>query len=596
MRTEEKRGSSKKRPTARRRKRVARKRKRDGIYLCGGKRSTRIPAKWLKILRSIPDYNPLKTAAEGMYFDADSAQLALDFFPECLQHVKGGRFAGQPFALVLWEQGIIANLFGWKRADGTRRYRECMIFVGRKNGKTSLAAGIALEVLFCDGEPGAEIYSAAAEAKQAAIIFDVGTAMVRKEQALFDRCTIYGGGPTGQSKAIVLKDMSGTWKVLSADAKTKHGFNVHCAIIDELHAIPDRSLVDVLLTGTGTRRQPLVVYTTTSDIERESVCNEKVDYAEKVRDGHVDDPCFLPVLYAATPDDDWKKKSTWRKANPNYGISLEPEYVEREFRRACETPGYENTFKRLHLNLRTEQMNRWLSLDHWTACAHGVTDAVACRQRMIEQLQGAECYGGLDLGSTSDLTALCLYFELDESPDILLPWFWCPRDGAKKKDREYRDLYDSWHRAGFLEYTDGNIADYDRIREDINGITNQFGLIDLAVDRLFQGAQLCTQLMDDGLNVVAFGQGFLSMAAPTKEFEERVVAHRIMHGANPILRWMASNVCVITDKVGNMKPTKPDRNSPLKVDGIVAAIMALGRLTAQPATKPSVYEDPDYGL
>lgn len=594
MRTEEKTGSSKKRSKAR--KKTARSARRQRVYLCQGRRSVRIPAKWLKILRAIPGYDPVGTAKPGMYFDADAARLALDFFPECLRHVKGATHAGRPFTLRFWEQGIVANLFGWKRADGTRRYRECLIFVGRKNGKTTLAAGIALEVLFCDGEPGAEVYSAAAEAKQAAIIFDVGAAMVRKEEALFNRCTIYGGGPTGQSKAIVLKDLSGTWKVLSADAKTKHGFNVHCAVIDELHVIPDRRLVDVLLTGTGTRKQPLVIYTTTSDIERESVCNEKVDYAEKVRDGHVEDAAFLPVLYAARPEDDWKKKRTWRRANPNYGISLQPEYLEREFRRACETPGYENTFKRLHLNLRTEQMSRWLSMEHWTACGAGVTKAAAWRQKMIQELQGAECYGGLDLGSTSDLTALCLWFGRDEPPDILLPWFWCPRDGAKKKDHEYRDLYDSWHRAGFLEYTDGNVADYDRIREDINGIANQFGLVDLAVDRLFQGAQLCTQLMDDGLNVVAFGQGFLSMAAPTKEFEERVVAHLIQHGANPLLRWMASNVCVVTDKVGNMKPTKPDRSSPLKVDGIVAAIMALGRATAQPAPKKSAYEDPDYGL
>ncbi len=589
MRTEARAGSSKTRAV-----RKGAKRK-PMIYSCGGKKSARIPAKWLKIIRAIPGYDAVATATKGMYFDGDAAQLSLDFFPECLTHVKGP-LSGKPFELILWEQAIVACIFGWKRPDGTRRYREVMIYLPRKNGKTTLAAGIALEVLFCDGEAGAEIYSAASEAKQAGIIFDIGAAMVRNEPTLSDCSRIYGGGPTSQSKAIVRDDLSGSWKVLSADVKSKHGFNVHCAVVDELHAMPNRDLVDTLLTGTGSRAQPLIIYTTTSDIERESVCNEKVDYAQKVRDMHVDDASFLPILYGVTKEDDWKLEATWKQANPNYGISLRPDYIEREFKRAVETPGYENTFKRLHLNLRTEQVSRWLSMDHWRECAHGVKDPRAWRQEMLVALQGRQCYGGLDLGSTSDLTALVLLFEMDDEPDIMLPWFWCPQRGAKAKDNEYRDLYDAWNRAGFLEYTPGNVADYDQIRAEIGDVADHYGVRDLAVDRLFQGAQLCTQLMDDGLNVIAFGQGFLSMAAPTKEFEERVINHAFNHGGNPILHWMASNVCIIQDKVGNMKPTKPTRSSPLKVDGIVAAIMALGRLTAQPAQTVSAYEDPEYGL
>lgn len=557
---------------------------------------SRIPSKWARILQDIPGYDPIATAGPGNYFDPTIAQLALDFFPECLTHVEG-EIAGDPFVLEPWQAAPVANIFGWKRRDGTRRYRRVLLYVPRKNGKTPLVGGITDYVFFCDDEAGQQNYIAAADTDQAALMFRWVKGMIVADPDLAQRCQIYGGRAGFGRKAIVNEQDGSYIQVISADAHTKHGQNPHLIIFEELHAQPDRRLYDTLTTGrvSKNRRQPLFICVTTADFLRESICNEEYDYACKVRDGVLDNPAYLPVIYEAGKDDDWTDPKTWAKANPNLGVSVSREAFAAIIEDAKQRPAMENEVKRLHLNLRTEQLNRWIPMDHWDACAHGVDDPIAWRERMLEELSGARCFGGLDLGSISDLTALLLWFEIDGAPDVLIPWFWCPRDGAKKKDHAHRDLYDAWARQGFITYTEGDVTDYDVVRAQINALAQTYGIEDLAVDRLFQGAQLCTQLQGDGLNLVAFGQGFYSMAAPCKEFEERVAAHRISHGANPILHWMASNVAVISDPAGSLKPVKPKRNSPLKIDGIVAAIMALGRLTAT-GTSTSVYDDPDYGL
>ena len=540
--------------------------------------SQRVPSKCLKIIRAIPGYDPVATAGDCT-FDAQAAQLALDFYSECLTHVKGD-LASQPLELAIWEQAIVANTFGWKRPDGTRRYREVMVFVPRKNGKTTLGAGIGEYMLFCDGEPGAEIYSAAADRQQAAIVFDVATGMIRNSEVLSKRCYIYGGGPTGQSKAIVLKDNCGFWKVLSADAKTKHGFNAHAIVIDELHAQPNRDLVDVLVTSTGTRSQPLILYLTTSDYHRESVCNEKYDYATKVRDGIVEDASFLPVIHEATPDDDWRHKKTWRKANPNYGVSVRPDYIEREFRRAVETPAYENTFKRLHLNIRTEQDVRWLPIDLWDACAEPPAD-----------LDGQECWAGLDMSSTTDLSAFVLWFP---GAGAVLPFAWVPEANAHERERRDRVPYLTWARQGLIEMTPGNVIDYDLIRARINSLSEQFEIKQIALDR-WNSTQLMTQLAGDGFDMVPFGQGFKSMSAPTKELEKLLLSNALRHGGHPVLRWCASNVTVTKDPADNWKPDKA--KSTERIDLIVALIMAIGQaMQRDESAGQSVYDDPSYGL
>lgn len=498
----------------------------------------------------------------------------IDFFERCLQHIKGEK-AGQPILLARWQKAILANLFGWINPDGRRRYRECLIFIPRKNTKSTMAAGIANYLLFCDGEEGAEILCAAAERQQAALVFELARQQVLREPVLAREAKVY-------SHAICIDHMASSLKAISADAGTKHGFNPHGVIIDELHAQPNRDLVDVLMTGTGARRQPLVIHLTTSDFDRESICNEKHEYACKVRDGIVPDPSFLPVIYEADRDDDWRSPRTWAKANPALGDAVTVEYLERECRRAQEVPGYENTFKRLHLNIKTEQDVRWLPMDRWDLCVGEPGETTEAAQR------GAECFGGLDLANTRDVAALALVFPAPAGRYAVLPYFWIPEDGAHERERRDRVPYVTWAGQGLVEMTPGNVIDYDRIRARINELGTIFNIREIAVDR-WNAQQITTQLQGDGFQVVAFGQGMASMSGPTKELEKLVVAGKLAHGGHPVLRWMASNVCVRSDEAGNLKPNK--ERSGEKIDGIVATIMALGRALVRGEGGASVYEE-----
>jgi phage terminase large subunit-like protein len=558
----------------------------------------RIPKRWLEVLRRIPAYDPLRDAA-GYRFDPAAAELAIAFFAECLQHVEGD-LAGQPFVLEPWEEAIIANLFGWYGIDRlgrvVRRYREVFLYVPRKNGKTPLVAGIGLTVLFTDEEAGQQNYLAAADREQAALAFRHAKGMVEREPELKARCKIFGGNAqAGQSRSIFRPDTGSFLRVIPADAATQHGGNTHLAIIDELHTQPNRDLVDVLRTSmaSANRKQPLFIYVTTADVVRPSICNEVYDYACHVRDGIIDNPRFLPVIYETKPDDDWKDPKVWAQANPNLGVSVSVDYLEAECKRAQENPAQENVYKRLHLNLRTEQSVRAVPMDKWDACAAGVDDPKAWRANMLAKVAGKPCFAGLDLGNISDLTALVRLWELptDENQDhstwLAIPDFWVPRDTARLRERRDRVPYEQWIRDGWIRPTEGDVTDYDQIRADVNEIFAATWVQKLAVDRLFQGVQLCTQLMSDGIPLDSFGQGFFSMAAPTKTFLEIVKQLRLLHGKHPVLRWMAANLATRSDPAGCLKPDK--EKSADKIDGIVALIMSLG--LAIKAAAGSVYDE-----
>ena len=535
------------------------------------KTTRRVSSKLAKIVKAIPGYDPIATAGKCR-FDEEAATDALEFFPAHLKHVKG-ELAGQPLRLELWEQSIIANLFGWKRPDGTRRYREAFIYLPRKNGKTTLVAGVVCYVMFCDGEPGAEIYSAAADREQAMLVFAQAEGMVVQSSEMSALCTIYKA-----AKSIVYGTSS--YKAISAEANTKHGYNTHLAVIDELHAQPNRDLVDVLATSTGARRQPMIIHVTTADFDRDSICNEKLDYAEKVRDGVMEDESFFPVIYAASLDDDWCDPKVWARVNPNLDVSLSREYLERECKRAQENPSYENTFKRLHLNVRTEQAVRWIQLAAWDACDRTITE---------EELVGHLCYSGLDLASTGDIAAHVMAFDLDDGFVALLPRFWIPEDNARKRERQDRVPYTQWAREGYIKMTPGNVIDYAVIQADVEADWEKFSIKEMAFDRwnveYLRQRVIAKGVPDDAL--IAFGQGFHDMSAPSKEFEKLIMAEKLIHCANPVMRWMASNVAVETDAAGNIKPSK--KASTEKIDGIVATVMALGRLMLKTQVKQSVY-------
>jgi phage terminase large subunit-like protein len=498
------------------------------------------------------------------YFDEAAADHACEFFERYLRHAKG-EWAGQLFTLAEWQkEQIIRPLFGWKRADGTRRYRTVYIEVPRKNGKTTLLAGIGLYLLILDGEPGAEIYSAAGDKEQARLTFDLAKSMVEAEPKLRKRCKVY-------RNSIVCS--GSTYKVISADAGTKHGFSAHGILFDELHVQRDRELWDTLRTSVGARRQPVTVAITTAGVyDPESICWEQHKYARGVLDGTIEDDSFLAVIYAADPADDYREPSTWAKANPGLGVSVKLDYLAAEAARAAAVPSYENTFRQLHLNQWTQQATRWIKLEHWSECAAQLPD-----------LSNALCYGGLDLSTTTDLSAFVLAFPGD--PIRIIPHFWIPE--AKLSDRGDRVPYDAWKRAGYLTVTPGDVVDYDRIRADINELGRKYNIAEIRFDP-WNATQLAGQLGEqDGFQMTQMRQGFVSMSAPAKEFERLVVGGLLEHGDSPVLNWMIGNVAVKVDPSGNIKPDKS--KSAERIDGVVAAIMALSGVTAGEGG-PSIYQ------
>lgn len=542
------------------------------------------------LLKLIPGYDPFATQGD-CWFDAKAAQDAVDFFPDCVKHVEGEK-AGQPFELEKWQASVVANLFGWKTHDAIgrecRRYRECLIYVPRKNGKTPLAAAIALYVLFCDDEVGQQNYIAAADREQAGYLFRQAKGMVELEPEFASRCRIYGGhAEAGQSRSIVREDKNSFLRVVSADAGTKHGGTSHLVLVDELHAQPNRSLIDVLTSSTASlnRKQTLVIYATTSDYDRPSVCNEKYEYACSVRDNGGDkskpgfDSGFLPVIYEAAVDDDWQKERVWRQANPNLGVSVSLDYMRRESKIAAENPEKEFEFKRLHLNMRTPTSRKWLDANIWD----NLIDS-----DLGKHVSGCDCFAGLDLASTRDFTAFVMAFLMEDSKVGFIPRFWIPEDAAKNRAQRNRLPIRTWIEQGWLKTTPGDATDYEQVRSDIVADAAIYGVRQIAVDRLFQGEETCHRLTDEGLDVVAHGQGFLDMAMPTKRFDEMFFAKQFVHDGNPILRWMIGNVTVRRDPAGNMKPDK--EKSSEKIDGIVAAIMGLSLAIKRDIKPPSVYE------
>lgn len=509
---------------------------------------------------------PKNTSADFRY-DTEAAERAVGFFRDVLVHAKG-ELAGTPLLLAPWQaDGIVRPMFGWKRPDGSRRYRTAFVMVPRKAGKSTLAAGLALYELFC-GEPTGEIYGAAADRQQAGIILEMAKTMVAASPALRSRAKVY-------ARSIVVPATGNAYRVVSADAYSAHGLNPSMIVFDELHVQPNRELWDALTTGTGARRQALTVAITTAGYERTSLCYELYDHARKVQAGTIVDDAFLPVIHAADPEDDWTLPATWRKAHPGIGISVPESFIASECERARQMPSYENTFKRLMLNLWTEQATRWLSCEQWDKCEGELPD-----------LAGAECCLGLDLSNTTDVSALLMAFAKGKHV-YLKAKFWCPLTGVRRRSLTDAVPYQTWIDGGLIQATPGPTIDYDFIRAEINALAEQFTIGKIAYDP-WNASGLVKQLTDDGFNMVPVRQGFVSMNAPTKEFERRVLAGEIVHDGNAVLRWMVDNVAVDTDAAGNLKPAK-DKSSD-RIDGVVAAILALSQIgQEEPPFEPGVW-------
>lgn len=527
-------------------------------------------------MRKLKNYKPTKFKAKDSYYDKKYADFAVAFI-ESLCHTKG-TWAGKKFELIDWQEQIIRDLFGTLKPNGYRQFNTAFIEIPKKQGKSELAAAVALLLTCGDGEQRAEVYGCAADRQQASIVFEVAADMVRMCPALSKRVKILAS-----QKRIIYIPTNSFYQVLSAEAYSKHGFNIHGVVFDELHTQPNRKLFDVMTKGSGdARMQPLYFLITTAGTDTHSICYETHQKAKDILEGRKIDPTFYPVIYGADENDDWTDPKVWEKANPSLGITVGIDKVQTACESAKQNPSEENSFRQLRLNQWVKQAVRWMPMDKWDKCAFAVNE---------DDLRGRVCYGGLDLSSTTDITAFVLVFPpLDEEDKyIILPYFWIPEDTLDLRVKRDHVPYDVWERQEYLQTTEGNVVHYGYIEKFIEQLGKRFNIREIAFDR-WGAVQMVQNLEGMGFTVVPFGQGFKDMSPPTKELMKLTLEQRIAHGGHPVLRWNMDNIFVRTDPAGNIKADK--EKSTEKIDGAIATIMALDRaIRCGNDTSESVYND-----
>ncbi len=527
----------------------------------------------------LKDYKPTRFMLPTSHYDEKMADRAVRFI-EMLPHTKA-EWEGKPFWLLPWQARIIRDVFGVLREDGTRQFRTVYIEIPKKQGKSELAAAITLYLLYADNEPAAEVFSAAADRAQASIVFDVAKRMVELTDGLNKRSKIMAA-----TKRIVNYSNAGYYQVVSADVANKHGYSISGLCFDEIHNQPNRMLWDVLTKGSGdARRQALHVAITTAGTDRNSICYELHCKAMDILNGKKIDPTFYPVVYSLPDDADWSDEKNWYKVNPSLGYTVPIERMREAFLQAQENPAEENIFRQLRLCQWVGSAVAWIP-EHIYDKGSAPID--------VERLKGRECYCGLDLSSTSDITAFVMVFPPLHDGDkyIVVPHFWLPRETLELRVRRDRVPYDVWEKQGLFHVTEGNVVDYNFVRKTINELATQFHIMEIGVDR-WNATQLITDLDGDGFTMVPIGMGFKDMSPGMKELYKLMLEGRIIHGGNPVLRWMAGNVVAEVDAAENIKPSK--KKSTEKIDGIVALIMGLDRAIRH-EQQGSVYDDPDHPL
>ncbi|HEM3485541.1 terminase large subunit [Streptococcus suis] len=520
-------------------------------------------------------YEPSPFMLPTSHYDKAKADRAVTFINN-LSHTKG-KWAGKRFDLLPWQEQIVRDLFGIVKEDGNRQFLTAYIEIPKKNGKSELAAAIALYLLYADNEASAEVYGAACDRNQASIVFDVAKQMVQMSRPLEKRSKIMGA-----TKRIVNYSNAGFYQVLSAETGTKHGLNVSGLVFDEIHAQPNRHLYDVLTKGSGdAREQPLFFIITTAGTDRNSICYELHTKALDILNGRKKDTSFYPVVYGLSDEDDWNDEANWLKANPSLGHTIGIDRVREAYQQALDNPAEENVFKQLRLNMWTSSSVAWIP-EHVYAKGN---DPI-----QYESLKGRSCYAGLDLSSTSDITALVLVFppRFEEENYIVLPFFWLPEDTLELRCRRDHVLYDVWERQGYIKTTEGNVVHYGFIEKFIEDLSEIYHIKEIAYDR-WNATQIVQNLEGMGLTMVPFGQGYKDMSPPSKELYKLMMEGKIQHGGHPVLKWMGQNVVMRQDPAGNIKPDK--EKSVEKIDGIVALIMGLDRCIRHQTEEGSVYDE-----
>lgn len=500
-----------------------------------------------------------------------------------LRHTKG-RFAGQAFIPDPWQVAYyLAPVFGWLAPSEdtgalARIVTEVWIELPRKNGKSTVAGGTAVYLTGGDGEPGAQVVCAATQKDQARFVFDPIKQVIGASPGLKKHFQPF------QTK-IIHKPSGSYMQVVASGADAQHGADLHGGIVDEVHLHKSYELIEAIETGTGSRVQPLLLLITTADAgKRHTIYDRKRERIEKLARRVLKDPTTYGVVWAAEADDDPFAESTWIKANPGYGVSPTKRFMAQAALKAANSAVELASFQRLHLGIRTKQVFRFLDLDAWDRNASMI---------VAERLKGRQCWGGLDLASTSDLTALAWVFPEGDAFDVLVRC-WAPEDALEQLDGRTAGAASDWVKGGFLTLTPGNVTDYDWIRRQIGRDRDEFAVKELVYDR-WNATQLAGQLVEDGAPVATMGQGYASMSAPTKDLQRLLLSGTperpvLRHGGNPLLRWMVDNFAVEMDDAGNVKPSK--KQAADKIDGVVALIMGLSRaLAAREPTRRSAYED-----
>ena len=441
--------------------------------------------------------------AADSFYDKAAADYAVSFI-EALSHTKGS-WAGKPFELIDWQEQIVRDVFGILKPNGCRQFNTAYVEIPKKQGKSELAAAIALLLTCGDKEERAEVYGCAADRQQASIVFEVAADMVRMCPALSRRVKLLAS-----TKRLVYLPTNSFYQVLSAEAYSKHGFNIHGVVFDELHTQPNRKLFDVITKGTGdARMQPLYFLITTAGSDTQSICYETHQKAKDILEGRKHDPTFYPVIYGAKEDDDWTDPKVWKKVNPSLGITVGIDKVKAACESAKQNPAEENSFRQLRLNQWVKQSVRWMPMAKWDACAFPVDAA---------SLAGRVCYGGLDLSSTTDITAFVLVFPPVDEDDkySVLPFFWMPENNIDLRSRRDHVLHDLWKKQGNLMTTKGNVVHYRFIERFIEELDKRYNIREIAYDR-WVAVQMVQNLEGMRFTLVSFGQGFKDMSPPTKE-------------------------------------------------------------------------------
>lgn len=529
--------------------------------------------KWVK-LACQRHQDDLETGADrGLYFDQAEGQRFIAFFEQFLFHSKG-KWAGQRFTLLPWQQFLISSLFGWKRDDGTRRFRTVFCAVGRKNGKSAICSGLGLACLDFDDEPAAEVYFSATKRDQARICHVEAERMAKASPHLKKRIGIHRNN-------LHVKATGSKAEPLSSEARSLDGLSPHCAIIDEYHAHKDAEIFHVLKSATGARSQPIIAVVTTAGWNIDGPCHQLQRTCQDVLQGIKEDDSLLPLIYCLDEDDDWTDQETWIKANPSLGATISLDYLQEQFTQATNYGSTEEAnFKTKHLNEWVSSAEAWIKDEDWMACG-------------IEEIdidpKSLTWYGGLDLASVSDFCALVLVAELPDGRLLARRWYWLPEHALDvRMDRDDAQIYHKMMGLDYFGVTPGNVTDYSALRQAISGyhvkdgtvrhdegcIMDRYQVHSIAYDR-WNSTTLVAQLTGDGVKMDPIGMGYASQSAPLRELERLVLEKSLVHEDDPVLRWMVGNVTIQRDPAGNVKLDKAKSSE--KIDGVMALNCAVAQ-------------------